>query len=72
MPRSALENVEVDYCLPLSGIAARLVQLANESVEIEGLWELPWDTPTSCVVSVRRLHKLSGLPRCAGRGYPDF
>jgi hypothetical protein len=41
MPRSALENVKVDYCLPLSGIAARLVQLANESVEIEGAHAIP-------------------------------
>src|SRR5918999_2938589 len=37
-----------------------------------GLWELPWDTPISCVVSVRRLHNLSGLTRCAGTGCPDF
>lgn len=41
MPRSALENVKVDYCLPLSGIAARLVQLANEPVEIEGAHAMP-------------------------------
>jgi two-component system, chemotaxis family, protein-glutamate methylesterase/glutaminase len=41
MPRSALENVKVDYCLPLSGIAARLVQLANEPVEIEGAYAMP-------------------------------
>jgi poly(hydroxyalkanoate) depolymerase family esterase len=41
-------------------------------VEFLGLWELPWDTPISCVVSVRRLHNLSGLTRCAGTGCPDF
>lgn len=30
MPRSALENVAVDYCLPLSDMARLLVQLARE------------------------------------------
>ncbi|HKD48145.1 MAG TPA: chemotaxis protein CheB [Rhizomicrobium sp.] len=30
MPRSALENVSVDYCLPLSEIARLLVRLAHE------------------------------------------
>jgi ABC-type Mn2+/Zn2+ transport system ATPase subunit len=39
---------------------------------MRGLWELPWDTPISCVVSVRRLHSRSGLTRCAGRDCPDF
>lgn len=33
MPRSALENVEVDHCLPVSDIAALLVRLAGEEVE---------------------------------------
>jgi hypothetical protein len=37
-----------------------------------GLWELPWDTPIYCVVSVRRLQDLLGLTRCAGRGCLDF
>lgn len=36
MPRSALENVEVDYCLPAAEIPSLLVQLANEPVEEEG------------------------------------
>jgi two-component system chemotaxis response regulator CheB len=36
MPRSALENVAVDYCLPLAEIPALLVRLANEPVEDEG------------------------------------
>jgi two-component system chemotaxis response regulator CheB len=35
MPRSALENTEVDYCLPASDIAALLTRLANEQVEWE-------------------------------------
>lgn len=33
MPRSAIENVEVDYILPVSEIAATLKQLVNEPVE---------------------------------------
>jgi transposase len=44
----------------------------RKGMKLLGLWELPWDTPISCVVSVRRLHGLSGLARCAGRGCPDF
>ena len=36
MPQSAVENVAVDYCLPLADIAAELVRLANEPVEDEG------------------------------------
>ena len=35
MPRSALENVKVDYCLPASDIASLLARLANEPVEWE-------------------------------------
>ena len=49
-----------------------LSDVSFEAKEIWGLWELPWDTPISCVVSVRRLHNLSGLTRCAGTGCPDF
>jgi two-component system chemotaxis response regulator CheB len=36
MPRSALENVEVDHCLPVRDIAKLLARLANEPVEEEG------------------------------------
>ena len=36
MPRSALENVAVDHCLPLAEIPALLVRLVNEPVEEEG------------------------------------
>jgi two-component system chemotaxis response regulator CheB len=34
MPRSALENVEVDYCLPTTEIAKMLDRLSREPVEI--------------------------------------
>ncbi len=43
MPRSALENVEVDYCLPLAQIAPTLVRLANEPAEEEGVYSVPSD-----------------------------
>jgi two-component system, chemotaxis family, protein-glutamate methylesterase/glutaminase len=33
MPQSALESVEVDYCLPLAEIAPLLIRLATESEE---------------------------------------
>jgi two-component system chemotaxis response regulator CheB len=36
MPRSALENVEVDYCAPASEIASILSRLVNEPVQWEG------------------------------------
>lgn len=42
MPRSALEHVEVDYCLPLREIAPRLVRLVNSQAdEGEGVREVP-------------------------------
>ncbi|WP_250122784.1 chemotaxis protein CheB [Chroococcidiopsis sp. CCMEE 29] len=37
MPQSAIENVEVDYILPISEIAPVLVQLAEKPVEPEGV-----------------------------------
>ncbi|MGA9771400.1 MAG: chemotaxis protein CheB [Blastocatellia bacterium] len=36
MPRSALENVEIDHCVPASEMAALLTRLVNEPVEWEG------------------------------------
>lgn len=35
MPQSALRYVKTDYCLPLSEIAAKLVQLAADPVEVQ-------------------------------------
>jgi len=37
MPKSALEYVEVDYCLPLDEIAALLSRLAKDARSIEGV-----------------------------------
>ena len=34
MPRSALENVEIDHCLPAAGIGELLARLAHQRVEL--------------------------------------
>jgi len=41
MPRSALEHVRVDYCLPVAEIASLLTRLARERVMDEELREVP-------------------------------
>jgi two-component system, chemotaxis family, protein-glutamate methylesterase/glutaminase len=34
MPRSALENLKVDYCLPIAQIAALIDKLAHQKVDV--------------------------------------
>jgi two-component system chemotaxis response regulator CheB len=41
MPRSALENVEVDYTLPLKEIATLLARLSKEQAEDESVYSVP-------------------------------
>lgn len=41
MPRSAVENVAVDYCLPLSEIVPTLVRLASEETAAEAGFPVP-------------------------------
>jgi two-component system chemotaxis response regulator CheB len=41
MPKSALANVRVDYCLPLAEIAPTLVRLAHEPAAEEGAYPVP-------------------------------
>lgn len=41
MPRSAIENVAVDYCLPLSEIVPTLARLANEEAADEAGFPVP-------------------------------
>jgi len=41
MPRSALENVEVDYTLPLKEIALLLARLSKQQAEDEGAYPVP-------------------------------
>jgi two-component system chemotaxis response regulator CheB len=50
MPRSALEHVNVDYCVPLAGIAPLLVDLTSAAVvEAEG----PMDVPERLEIEVK-------------------
>ena len=41
MPRNAMRNVKVDYCVPLSGVAPLLVELARAPVAEEGVSDVP-------------------------------
>jgi two-component system chemotaxis response regulator CheB len=41
MPRSALEHVAVDYCMPLAEIAPLLVRLTGEPSQEEGAYPMP-------------------------------
>jgi two-component system chemotaxis response regulator CheB len=40
MPRSAVENVDVDYCLPLAGIAPLLTRLAYTPADDESIYPI--------------------------------
>ena len=75
MPRSAIENVEVDYILPLSAIAPTLVSLAQEPVveeedSLTGEMEIESEIAE---LDMAALHKddsdRPGIP--AGFGCPD-
>ncbi len=41
MPQSVLENMDVDYCLPLSQIAPLLIRLATKPIEKKALYPAP-------------------------------
>jgi two-component system chemotaxis response regulator CheB len=41
MPQSALENVQIDYCVPLSDLAPLLVRLSKESAADESAYPVP-------------------------------
>jgi two-component system chemotaxis response regulator CheB len=41
MPQNALAHVNVDYCLPLEGIAPLLVRLTTKAAEEEGAYQVP-------------------------------
>jgi len=41
MPRSALEHVAVDYCMPLAEIAPLLARLIGEPTQEEGMYPMP-------------------------------
>ena len=52
MPRSAMENVEVDYCLPIAEIAPLLVRLTKEETAEEG--EYPMSEEMGIEVKIAR------------------
>jgi two-component system chemotaxis response regulator CheB len=60
MPRSAMERVEVDYCVPISEMASLLVRLTNEEVEEREEYIVPEKIKTE--VAIAR----EGLPFEAG------
>jgi two-component system chemotaxis response regulator CheB len=77
MPRSAMENVEIDYCLPLAKIAPTLVHLANEQAEEEGAYPVPNDMEMEARIARLDLATLEGeesvgqpsvfsCPECSG------
>jgi Tc toxin complex TcA C-terminal TcB-binding domain len=55
----AIKVEKVPPATPQGLDLATLMNKLKDEGEFEGLWELPWYTPTSCaVVSARRLHDL--------------
>lgn len=69
MPRNALDNVEVDQCLPLEEIALFIKQAINTSVEINSIETKPSGIgSTLSVEELNRLGKISTFtcPECHG------
>lgn len=80
MPRSAMENANIDYILPLAEIAPLLVRLANEPADEEGRYPVPEDLKLEVKIaeqdigaedlikSVNQLGKISAFtcPDCHG------
>jgi two-component system chemotaxis response regulator CheB len=65
MPRSALANVEVDYCLPLASMGRRLTHLAHEPAGAET------EVPHDIVVEAKMAEAIeSGSPREEVLGTP--
>jgi two-component system, chemotaxis family, protein-glutamate methylesterase/glutaminase len=63
MPLSALENVAVDYTLPLSGIGPVLVRLANEPVPAGEVYPVPEDMEMETRLTEMDLDTLYGEER---------
>lgn len=77
MPRSAIEHVDVDFCLTLEGIADTLVRLAGQPIEPAGEGAVPaWISVENQFVSTKdagmgELEKIATLspftcPECHG------
>jgi two-component system chemotaxis response regulator CheB len=77
MPRSALEHVAVDYCLPLGQIGPALARLAHEPAPEEGAPPVPSDMKKETDIAALALPALQdehrpgtpsvfGCPECNG------
>jgi two-component system chemotaxis response regulator CheB len=66
MPRSALDNVQVDYCLPVTKMGELLQRLALETVEQEASNPMPIDLQKE-VKSVELLTNPSNTNELAGK-----
>jgi two-component system chemotaxis response regulator CheB len=55
MPQSALDNVKVDYCLPLAEIAPLLAHLASEPAADEGAYPVPDDLKTEAGIAEQQM-----------------
>ena len=69
MPRSALENVAVDYTLPLSAIGPLLARLAREPAAEEGAYPVPEDMEMEAKLTEMDMSTLNGSKR-TGRPSP--
>ncbi|HEX8188433.1 MAG TPA: chemotaxis protein CheB, partial [Pyrinomonadaceae bacterium] len=63
MPQSALEQVEVDYTLPLAEIAPLLARLAGTSVAEQGGYEVPEDLNIEVKIAMEDEAREAGLSR---------
>ncbi|HVF90679.1 MAG TPA: chemotaxis protein CheB [Blastocatellia bacterium] len=77
MPRSAIENVDVDYVLPVSEIASTLVRLAREQVSVAKEYpsmdkkDIEADAAELDMTAMRNMNKLGNpsdfsCPDCSG------
>jgi two-component system chemotaxis response regulator CheB len=51
MPRSAMQQVEVDHCVPIDEMAALLVRLSSEEVEEKGEYTVPEEIKTEVAIA---------------------
>lgn len=63
MPQSALEQVEVDYTLPLAEIAPLLSRLADTSVAEQGGYEVPEDLNIEVKIAMEDNGREAGVAR---------
>ena len=70
MPRSAIENVDVDHCLPIAAIAPLLARLSREPVPDEGS-RLGTDLETRTLLETPNVKTMATLGTPSGLSCPD-